>query len=227
MNKVERVVAYAGIGAACVFGSFLASRALETRAHAAGAAWLEGGKIATVDVLEISEKLFMSDRYKPARETMLKEKQGQIETLQAALQDLAQKIQAAGENSPESEPMRQQLQAQSQSFGQIRDMANNDLNALSTQQFSEAYRLVIDTAGAVARLQGYDFVLATRAGPPEFRSKELQGALQEVLARPVIVAPSGADITPAVLKELKLDSTPAAATPVDQKPAAPKPEEKK
>jgi Skp family chaperone for outer membrane proteins len=206
MKKVERVMAYAGFGAACVVGSFLAVRTFETPAHASAAGFQEAGKIAVVDVLEVSEKLFMSDRYMPAREAMLKEKQEQIKTLQDALQELAQKVQAAGQNSPDAQALRQQYEAQAQSFGQVRDSANNELNTLSTQQFSEAYRLVIDTSDAVAKRQGFGFVLATRTGAPEFRSKELQGALQEVLARPVLVLPEGVNITGAVIGELKLES---------------------
>jgi Skp family chaperone for outer membrane proteins len=213
MNYSQRLLTTAGVGAACAFGALLAVKTGQTPAFArAMGAPEDNAKIATIDVLEVAERLFMSDRYLPARETLLKEKQGQIESLQASLQDLGQKIQAAGQ-SPDSEAMRQQYQQQAQAFNQARDLANNDLNSLSTQQFSEAYRLVIDASGTIAKNQGYGYVFATRRGPVEFRSKELQGALQEVLARPVLTSPDGVDITSAVLKELKLDeSKPAAAS---------------
>lgn len=224
MNKAERFLTCAGIGAACIVGSFLATSVAHTPAFAAAPYADDSSKIAIVDLLEVSEKLFMSPRYMPTRETMLKEKQEQIKTLQTSLQELGQKIQAMGQNSPDAQALIQQYQAQNEEFTKTRESANKDLDELSTQQFSEAYRLVVETAGSVAKKQGFGYVFATRSGPLQFRSTQLQGALQEVLARPVVMAPDGVDITTAVMKELKLDEVkPAVPAPAETPTPAPAP----
>src|ERR1043165_6619779 len=132
MNKFERAVAHTALGLACVAGVSFAFRALPS-AQAATAPSADH-TVAIVDVLQVAEKLFLSPKYLPAREAMLKEKQGQVETLQKELQDLVTKIQSAGQNSPEAEPLRQQYQAQAPSFNKLREDANSELNTLSTQQ---------------------------------------------------------------------------------------------
>lgn len=175
---------------------------------------------AVVDVLAVSEKLFLSERYAPAREGRIKEKQDQINAMQSSIEELVGNIQKAGQTSPEGKAMIESYQAKNTELNTLRQKATEELSAFSTEQFGECYKTVVETANSMARKSGYTHVLASRVGPLEFRSKELPAALQEVLARPALMYGDGDDMTPAVFKELKLDPTP------DKKPEAPKEEPK-
>ncbi len=224
MSQSQRLLVYAGsMALLCtglgVWAGSVNARALSTSAPAAP----DSAKTAVFDVLDISEKLFQGDRYAPAREKALKEKEAQRDALQAGLTELQQKIIAAGQETPEGKLMIPTYQGKAQELQQFMQAADVDLNRLSTAQFNECYRLAVETAQSLAKQQGYTHLLASKMGSLEFRSKELQQALQEVLARPVLLTAEGDDLTAQVKKELKItDEPPAGDKGADDKKGADK-----
>lgn len=213
MSTSARVLAFAALS--CVLGAGLGlwGGSVQSPALAAEvAARAEGVKFACVDVLDVAEKLFQSDRYSPVREKALKEKEGQRDALQAGLTELQQRIIAAGQESAEARTMMPTYQAKAQELQQFVQSADMDLDRLSTGQFNECYRLAVEASQSIAKQQGYTHLLASKMGALEFRSTQLQPALQEVLARPVLMTPAGDDLTAQVKKELKLEDKPAEAT---------------
>lgn len=181
----------------------------------------EGHRIATLDTLEICEKLFQSEKYTSARDAVVKPKQATLDEMQQSLVALGGKMQAAG-NGPDAQALNAEFSAKREEFMKFREDANGELMKLNVQQFNECYRLVVETAATVAKSGGYSHVLSSREGGQDFRSADLSGAIQEVLARPVLVRPAGDDITAAVLKELKLDAAPATPPAADGAKAEPK-----
>lgn len=224
MSTSVRALAYAGIVGLLGAGFGLWAGSVQSPALATTLpVSAEGVKIACLDVLDVAEKLFLGDRYASTREQALKEKQSQRDALQAGLTDLQQKIIAAGQESPEGKQLIPTYQVKAKELQEFEQTANTDLNTLSTNQFNECYRLAVETGQAIAKKQGYTHLFASKVGTLEFRSKELQAALQEVLARPVLMTTSGDDLTVQVKKELKIEEKPA-DTKGDGKPDAPKTE---
>ncbi len=230
MRNAERILAYGGILASMAvgLGFYLGSTQSVARATALQAS---NGRIAAVDVFTATKKLLESDRYSPARDAMAKERNAALEATNKELGDLRAKIEAAGQNSPEAAPMIQEFQAKAQTYRESQTKAQEEFNQLLSSQFGEAYRLVVETANLVGKKLNFSYVAVTKTGPVVFESKDFNQAGQEVLSRPLIMFGEGDDITPAVLAELKLDTTPEPkptdAKPADTKPAESKPAEKK
>jgi len=199
---------------------------VQPRAGAASARVVEPARLAVFDVLAVSEKLFLGDRFSPARETRVKQKQDEILAMENSAKEMVEQIQKLPESAPERQGLINTFQAKRDELESAKQRANEELSAFSTDQFSECYKQCIEAANTVARSRGYSHVIASRVGELKFRSKELPAALQEVLARPVLLSGDTDDLTPAVMKELKLDETVAPEKKAEGA-AEPKAEEKK
>lgn len=160
----------------------------------------EPAAIAVVDALAIVEKLLDSDRYRPARDDMQARVRSELDELASRIQQLQSQAASLDQASPEFQQAADQFNQAQQRDAILR--AGVDEHA--TSQAAEAYRLAIEIASVVAQRQGFTYVLASRTEPTLVRSKNLNTAIQEILARGVIVMPQGSDITDAVLAELKL-----------------------
>ncbi len=222
MSNPQR--AFVGGALAASLAAFIGFQAAsgEPRAAALAPRAVETSRVAVFDVLSVSEKLFLSDRYSPERDTRVKAKQDEIGAMEEGVKDVIAKLQGTPQNSPDYQGLYGAYQTKLNEVNAAKQRANEELSAFSTEQFAACYKLAIDTANDLARKNGYTHVIASRVGPLEFRSKELPAALQEVLARPVLMSGAGDDLTPAVMAELKLDQAPAAeAKPDGAEGAAP------
>ncbi len=174
----------------------------------------EPTRVAVIDVLGTVQRLFESERYKPARDEF--EAKLLTETVQparAAMTDLKARYDALAPDSPD----RARLSAEYDQKSREVDLASTFAEEFNTRQLAEAYRVVIETAGSVAKERGYTMVVASRTDRDFIKGANVNTAVQEMLARPVLVAPEGADITTAVTAALKLDAAMAPASP----PASP------
>ena len=63
----------------------------------------------------------------------------------------------------------------------------------------------VASAQAIAEQMGYDYVLASRPVDRDMDAQDTTAVIRSVLARPVLKAPEGVDITPDVKQDLKLD----------------------
>lgn len=171
-------------------------------------------RIATINTFAIVEKMVQSDRYKPARDAQMKDFQARMTGARGELEALVKDITTAGQDTDQGKALIQQYQVRKREAEQLDEELQMKAAELSTQQLAEAYRLVVETANAVAEKSGYTHVIATRGLATEpLQGSNLAAAVQQILARPMVRFPAGDDLTDVVAKELKVESPAAAATP--------------
>ncbi len=224
MKTIDRAFISIGIVAALALGLHWRS--------GAGTAAAQGGsvpapvRIATADVLGLTQRMLYSERYRPMLEAYQKAKESSLDGLR---QDL-QRIQTEGTALPENDPRRMELartfEAKRNEFEQARLRAVADYEQFATEKAQEAYRVAIGAAEELATKMGYTHVFASRGAKSSFNVNNTNLAMQEVLARPLIMSPAGDDLTETLIKELKLENVPmpsaAAPTPAPQaQPVAP------
>ena len=95
----------------------------------------------------------------------------------------------------------------------------------NTKQVGEAYTLVLDAAVKMSDSLGYTHVIASKNGAAAISSRNIPGAVQEMLARPLVKGVAADDLTERLIKDLKLENVvlpspnAAAAQPVKAEPA--------
>lgn len=216
MHKSERLFVYGGLtlAIALAFGW----RGLGDSAHAqGGSASPAPAKIAVLDPLFVVERLVDSDRYKPARDTFQKDAADKLTKSQTEFGELEAKFRSLPEDSPEKPGIVEKAQG-------IRaedEKTKASVDKFNTDQIADAYRVVIEAATKVANARGYTHIIGSRTDSQLVRSPNVQGAVQEMLARPVLLMPTGDDLTAEVMKELKIEAKPADATPTPAPAPAP------
>ncbi len=217
MNKVERLFVYGGITLAVAVG--LGWRGVGEAAHAqGGTSGTAPVKIGVLDTLMIVERLVDSDRYKIAREAFQKDAAEKLTKSQTEFGELEAKFRSLPEDSPEKAGIIEKAQA----LRAEDENTRNGVEKYNTDQIAEAYRVVIDAAGRIADARGYTHIIGSRTDAQLVRSPNVQGAVQEMLARPVLRMPAGDDLTAEVMKELKIEARAAEAAPAPgAAPAAP------
>lgn len=208
MNKVERLFVYGGITLAVALG--LGWRGVGETAHAQGGSSAAAPvKIGVLDTLMIVERLVDSDRYKPAREAFQKDAADKLTKSQTEFGELEAKFRSLPEDSPEKPGIIEKAQA----LRAEDENTRNGVEKYNTDQIAEAYRVVIEAAGKIADARGYTHIIGSRTDTQLVRSPNVQGAVQEMLARPVLRMPAGDDLTAEVMKELKIEAKAAEAGP--------------
>jgi Skp family chaperone for outer membrane proteins len=220
MNKIEKLVVCGSLAACVTLGLGLNGLIAPALAHNSAVA--DGNRIATVDVLSVVEKLASSDRYMPAREEKIKSLRAPIEVLQKELDELRTKITAIPDfqTNAEAQPLIQQFQQKNQTMQSFTQQAQTEAESFNTGQLQEAYKIVLETVSTIATSRGYTHVFSTRLPDNKMTSTNVQGMLQEMLARPLIKAPPADDLTQDVIKELKLENVKTGPVATPAAPAA-------
>lgn len=209
MRRGERVLVYGGlvIALAAALGGRLPAlpAAAASLPRSASRAEPVEARIATCDVYQIADKLIESDRYQPR----LKEEQERLKAQLKPLEDELRQIQERGNAmDPQAEETRAlfiEFQRKQQEFQQkVRESEIAYQNFLGSL-YVEAYEAAKTAAQNVAEDLGYNYVLASRKTDLKIETTEINQVVQAVLARPVLKAPEGADITEDVIKDLKLE----------------------
>lgn len=216
MNKVERLFVYGGITLAVALG--LGWRGVGEAAHAQGGSSAPAPvKIGVLDTLMIVERLVDSDRYKPARESFQKDAAEKLSKSQAEFGELESKFRSLPEDSPEKPGIIEKAQA----LRAQDETTRNSVEKFNTDQIAEAYRVVIETAGKIADARGYTHIMGSRTDTQLVRSPNVQGAVQEMLARPMLKMPAGDDLTADVMRDLKIEAKAPDAAPAPAPSPAP------
>ena len=150
--------------------------------------------------------MLASPAYAKAREERAAQAAALTKDLDAeltALRDQASKI--TDRNSPEAKELQAKGQQLQQQLRLKKTEGEKVLEQGNLKEIEEAYRLVIDAATAIAKREGYPYVLGSRSFPVQFVSQTVNGVFQEIYARPVMANPDGVDITDLVFKELKVE----------------------
>lgn len=179
-------------------------------------------RIATVDTLAVVEKLVLSDKYAPARDALALEKNKAIEPLDAKVKDIEAKAKLLPQGAPELKGMQEDYQQTQRQIDQMVEAGRRDLEALNVKQISEAFKTVNEAASAMADKLGYTHVLSSRMGEASLRSGSINLAIQEMIARSVVKAPSEDDLTQRLMNELGVANvTVPAAQPAPSAAPAP------
>lgn len=215
IRQSERLFLFGGVAAALVLALSAANSG--SRADAQSAGTQVTTRIATVDILGLTERLVGSPEYVAARDTQVSSLNKGLEPLIAEGRDLIAKLQAmADQNSKDAEALKTQLGEKQQRLQQMDQDARNQIETFNTTQVEKAYRAVVDASDALGAQLGYTHVIASRTGNVVIRSRNVPGAVQEILARPVIRGLAGDDLTERLAKQLNLPAP--AAEPVKAEP---------
>ncbi|MBI1191103.1 MAG: hypothetical protein GC200_10540 [Tepidisphaera sp.] len=236
----ERLALYAGVAAAIFFG--VASQR-DVSSVVAQPTPQVTTRIATADILAVAERLIATDKYKTGRDNLAtslnKDLQTRIDAMNSLKDQYAALPEAAkAQDSTDSKAvtLRQQFSQQQQELQQKDADARAQVEKFNTTQVIEAYKIISEAASDMATTMGYTHLIASRNGAFDIRSQNLTGAVQEMLARPVIKAPAADDLTDRLIKQFHLENvkvptpgevanpTPAPATdaPAMPTPVAPK-----
>jgi Skp family chaperone for outer membrane proteins len=225
MNRTERAVVYSGLSLCLLLGmanSTFSPPAVATasRAHAA-----DGIKIATIDALSVVERVIASDLYRTPREDNQKAELDKLKPLNDELTKLSEELKTMGEEAASFRPLLKVLEEKNNVFVARRNEAAAKVEAFNTQQVAEAYTRVVDAASAMATSKGYSHLFASKGGSATIASANIPGAVQEMLARPLLKGVAADDLTDALVKEMKLENVvvPANAAPVPTPANAPTP----
>lgn len=217
ISRKERLFIYTGLVVALGAGFGWRPGSERAIAQAPAAPTL---RIATVDVLGIAEKLITTDKYRSARDTNTTAQNKMLAELENGLKDLQARIKALPNDSKDRDAMMAELEKKGDEYRRARDQAVGQVENFNTLQVAEAYKLVIEAAERLGTQKGYTIVIASRSGTPTIRSDNVAGAVQEMLARPVVKADAADDLTAELQKSMGLDTV--AAPP--QAPAGAAPE---
>lgn len=219
MRNTERTILYVGLVLAIALS--LGWRGVGAPAAAQPDASSAVPRIATADVLGVVEKLFFSDKYRPAREATVAEANKKLQPYLTTEQDLrGQIMQLAPEDAKRQELMRA-YQANEQARQGVQQDEQQRIEQFNTQQLIEAYHLVSDAAAELASKRGYTHLFATKHElSPNLNA--IPSAVQEMLGRPVILYDKGNDLTEELVKQFKVENVVVGQQP--QGPAQPMPQ---
>lgn len=224
MRTGQIALVIAGFGLAAGLGASLGSGFLGTPALAGTVRPAPAGLIASCDQFAVLQSMLSSPAYAKAREERAAQAAAltkEIDAEVAAIRD--QMVRVTDRNSPEAKELQtksQKLQLQLRTKKQEGERLVEQGNL---KEVEEVYRLIMDSTAAIAKREGYTYVIGSRSLPVTFVSQTLSGAFQEIYARPILVQPDGVDITDLVFKELKVDRVPAPGAPQDPAKAQPAP----
>lgn len=216
-SKLQQTAAAIAVACGLAAGTVgVASWQNSARAEAAKAQAAQ--RTATVDMYGLIERIIDSDKYKPAREAHHNELRAKLEAIQKELEGTQTALKAMDQSKPEFQTEVGKFQARYQEFQQLQDESSQKAEQFNTEQLLEGYKLIVEAVNQTAKDKGYTNVVATRSMNIEIKPTNLQGALQEILARPMIVSSAEDDITETVATAMKL---PAPKPPVVEAPAGP------
>ena len=166
-------------------------------------------RIGVVDSLMLVERMLDEPEYADARTAVEQNWTQQLSLLEAEVNDLLTRRNAAVAGSLEQQEINQQGAQAQQRYQQLRQQGAGELEVLGTEQAREAYTKIAEASKVVADRLGYDFVVASRDSAEPTNANTVAGLAQQMLARPLIVYPDGHDITADVRTELGLTVAPA------------------
>lgn len=220
MRTGQIALVIAGFGLAAGLGASLGSGFFNSPAIAAAPRVAPAGIIASCDQFAVLQSMLSGPMYAKARE----ERAAKVAALTADIDaEMATLRERMGKVTDRNSPEAKELQAKGQQLQMQLRLKKGEGDKITEQgnlkEVEEAYRLIVDATVAVAKREGYTYVLGSRSLPVTFVSQTLAGAFQEIYARPVMMAPDGVDITDLVFKELKVDRVAPPGAP--QEPAKP------
>jgi len=224
MKTTERLVIYSGLALSLLLALSNYQYGSVAIAKPAPGIAADSPRIATVDILSVVERMVSSDKYKADRKVNDDEQLKSFQPLAEEIQKIQEEAKDLKEESEKYKGLSAKFAEVKPKYDQARQNAANIVEKFNTLQVAEVYRLVLDAANTMATTSGYTHVIASKGGAPTIASTNIPGAVQEMLARPVIKGVAADDLTERLIKELNLENvvvTPPAAVGVPATGAAP------
>ena len=165
---------------------------------------VDAPKIAVCAVPMLVNELMASDRFQPDREKLEEELKAEYDALQAELRELSEKGRGMSQDDPMLGETMQKFNELRVKIGEKQREIAEKLEAKSAEQLLECYELARSSANAIAEGLGYNYVMASVGIDEKLSGDNVELALRQMMARPVIMAPKNADITEDVRADLKL-----------------------
>jgi len=201
MRRIERIAALGGIMAAFVLA--LAWNGGGTAAEASGQP-AAGLRIATFDIFLTVERLMKQPELDKARTDMEANYTARLTALERELQAMQTELRGVQQNSPQAEAIINRGEAKHAEYQRIAQDKVQDLEKINSQQLIQTYNQARVAAAVVAQRKGYSHVVANRGFDKLIEANNVAAALQEFLARPILVGIPADDITADVMTDLKL-----------------------
>lgn len=161
-------------------------------------------KIAVCAIPMLVNELMGSDRFKPDRDKLEEELKGEYQGLQDELTAFSEKNRGMKRDDPAFGEAAQKFRDLQQRIGEKQREIAEKLEAKSAEQLLACYELARSSASAVAESMGYNYVMASVGADEKISGENVELALRQMMARPVVMAPKNADITEDVRADLKL-----------------------
>lgn len=220
MTKIERASITLGIGIALALALGWRGPG-EVAAATPAPVSADNARFATVDILLLVERMISNEKYTADRDNFTNEQNKKLKPLADELQKLRDDSKDLKEESERFKALAREFGEKNQKFMELGQQANREVEQFKTAQVNEAFRIIGEATDKLAGELGYTHVFSTRSGPFAIKSENVSGAVQEILARPLIKTPAADDLTDRLIKDMKLEAPPAppAATPVPAAPA--------
>ncbi len=167
-------------------------------------------RFATVDVFRALQAYMQRPEYEQARQAQTDQLVAREAELRTRIQQNQQKLQLLTPNDPELATTQAALQADTQAYREFQQTAQMMAQGLAIDQSTRAFLEVHAQATALAKELGYTHLLATRLDTSNLMSEDgatsqtTSQIIQELLARPVLMAPVEDDITDQLMERMDL-----------------------
>ncbi len=205
MRPSERLAIYSAIAVAILLA--LGSRNAGTPALALQGGQPANARIASVDAYIVTERLMGTDELKKARETLSNDWVAKLRAIETDFADIDKQIALLTQNDPKYQELAKKAQQKQQDYQQSVGQRDQEIEKLNSSQLISCHQRVVEAVKELASKGGYTHVFTTRPSSRPIMTTTVGATLQEMLARPMMLGPTGDDLTESVLKSLKLDST--------------------
>ncbi len=191
MRGMRRGVLGVVVGVSLVTGASLAMRAGAQGQAGVGVA----GRVATVDMLTLVERVVMTAPFKVEMEALTGPLAAEMQAIADRQDALVQQATELDKEGEQFKTMQQEYLGLDEQFKQLRTKVQSEIDGLSAKQVQRAFAQVREAVDALAKQEGYTHVLASRDAAAAFRAVDIPNTLQEVLAKSVVVSPRADDLT--------------------------------
>ena len=161
-------------------------------------------RIAVVAAIRLMNELMESDRFKPAREEMETSLRTEVNEIIEKGKALEEHLKTLDQDSDEARQVKQQLLGLQGALGKKQQELGIRYEKFVAEQTRDAYKLIRDSAADIAEDKGFNYVLASQFPDDEIVAGPVAGTVNDILGRPVMMAPPEADLTEEVREDLNL-----------------------
>jgi len=165
-------------------------------------------RFAVCDVYKVADRLTKTDKFQKDVTEKRTDLSSKIEPLGKGMEELTKRLQETPkekQSGPEWEAAIGEYQKKGMELRQREETLQAEFAEFLTLKNFEAYKEVLASVEAVAAKRGYTHVFSSRSIQDMEKPSSPLAFTQGLLARPVLVAPAGDDITLDVLRDLKLE----------------------